>query len=143
MRSGSCPDYFLTIFVFLKFRSAASLRFCEVYSIILPVMSSKNTTGIKKQINGRYTVRFQAPTAEVTENGIRRYKNKTMTFDTKGAAEAWLKTQRQAQCNVGRQGTISLVQLAEYSQAKKIAGDVDLREIVREWRKRKPENKSV
>lgn len=93
---------------------------------------------VEQQENGKWLCRIQIPTTNKRENGTTVYRDKQKTFRTKGAALAWEKTHEKQHNKTGQDGLLSIIQTAEYLEAKEIAGDVDIRVIVQEWKDRNP-----
>lgn len=81
-------------------------------------------------------MRVQVPTSRVGKTGKRIYKGVEATFETKGAAEKWGKSQKQQHRITGNDGTLTNVEIAEYREAKEAARGKNLRDISSDWAER-------
>ncbi|MBC2594606.1 hypothetical protein H5P28_10080 [Ruficoccus amylovorans] len=93
---------------------------------------------ITQKKSGKWLCRLQIPTSENDSAGNRKYRGLQKAFETKGAAEAWEKQQRNQYLSTGRDSTLTLIQIAEYREAKELAGAHDLRSIVKYWLEHNP-----
>lgn len=87
----------------------------------------------------KWRARLQFPTTRIGKTGKTIYKSSEETFETKGAAEAWEKIQRQQHKATGTDATLTTSEVAEYREAKKIARGGNLRDVARFWEARNPE----
>ncbi|WP_309383777.1 hypothetical protein [Cerasicoccus frondis] len=93
---------------------------------------------ITRKASGKWQCRLQIATSEFDASGNRKYRGIQNTFETKGAAEAWQKQQRAQYATTGTDATLTLIQIAEYREAKQLAGGVDLRDVVSFWLEHNP-----
>jgi integrase len=97
---------------------------------------------ISQKENGKWLSRLQIPTSEKYPNGAIKHKQVQKTFPTKGAAEAWEKQQLRQFRYTGSESTLTISDIAEFREAKKLARGGDLREVARDWASRNPEEVS-
>ncbi len=93
--------------------------------------------------NGKWKARAQIPTTRLSPTGKRIYAQKEKTVATKGAAEAWLRQQRQTHQELGISGNLTQAELAEYREAKAILKDIDLRDAAKFWIERHPQDEGI
>lgn len=88
--------------------------------------------------SGEYTSVVQLDTGRRYESGAKIYVKRQRTFDTKTAAESWERKQKLSVKQRGADGVLSVSQLSEFTEAKQISGDEDLRVVAEFWRKHHP-----
>lgn len=96
---------------------------------------------VKKVVKNQWRARVQVRTSRIGKTGKPIYKATEATFETKGAAEKWEKSQKQQHRITGSDGTLTNIEIAEYREAKKAARGRNLREVSSDWAKRNPEEK--
>lgn len=93
----------------------------------------------KQLENGKWFTRARIPTGRRDEGGRIIYRDTTKTTDTKSAGELWAKNEKAKFRETGASGTLTLSEIAEYTEAKKLVRENDLRLIAKEWLQRNPE----
>jgi len=93
---------------------------------------------VKLGKNGKYVARLQLATSERDSKGSIVRREKTKSFKSKTAAEAWEQQILEEHQNTGRSNIMSSPELAEYKEAKDLVNGEDLRTVVRFWSKHHP-----
>ncbi|QYY36723.1 hypothetical protein [Ruficoccus sp. ZRK36] len=93
--------------------------------------------------NGKWKARVQMPTTRLSDTGKRIYAQREKTFATKGAAEAWVRAQKQINVELGASGNLTQIELAEYRETKAMLDGADLREVAIFWIERHPKAQEI